>query len=87
MCVYTNDETRINCCFIDNFIGKDFLEIGVGPCLLPSIFASRRFKNIYLADYSDKILHGLRQWIDGSPDAWDWTPYYKYVAMKENEQG
>ena len=87
MCVYKSDYARINCCFIDNFIGNDFLEIGVGPNLLASMYASRRFKNIYFSDYSKKVLHGLRQWIDGSPDAWYWTPYYKYVAMMENEQG
>lgn len=65
-----------------NFPGDSMLDVGTGPNLIPSIFASRRFKNIYLSDYAEVNLKALRQWIDRSPEAWDWTPFYKYVAMK-----
>lgn len=70
-----------------NFPGDSMLDVGTGPNLIPSIFASRRFKNIYLSDYAEVNLKALRQWIDRSPEAWDWTPFYKYVAMKEEEAG
>jgi hypothetical protein len=65
-----------------NFPGDSMLDVGTGPNLIPSIFASRRFNNIYLSDYAEVNLKALRQWIDRSPEAWDWTPFYKYVAMK-----
>lgn len=67
----------------EEFCGDELLELGVGPILLPAIFASRRFKRIYLSDYADVNIKAIRMWIDKHPDAYNWLPFCDYVAKKE----
>lgn len=67
----------------EEFAGEELLELGVGPILLPAIFASRGYKRIHLSDYADVNIKVLRMWMNRHPEAYNWLPFCEYVAKKE----
>ena len=58
------------------------LDCGCGPVLAYSICAAGVNTEIVLAEYGEKSRNALQDWLDGSPSAWDWTPYIKYVVCE-----
>lgn len=67
--------------------GDELLELGTGPNLIASTFASRRFKKIYLSDYSEANNESIRKWINKEEGAWNWGPFFEQVAKMENHPG
>ncbi|KAG8434462.1 hypothetical protein GDO86_012729 [Hymenochirus boettgeri] len=66
--------------------GDSMIEIGSGPVLHHILSACDRFKSIYLTDYLDVNLQEIDKWLKGSKDAFDWTPYLKYVCEVEGNR-
>ena len=72
-------------CLHDSFLrlrdGVEVLEYGAGPVVLSAISASTKASEIVLADYCDKNLISLHQWLCRDSEAFDWTPYFSYVVQ------
>ena len=58
------------------------LDYGYGPVLAHDISPAGVKAEIVLAEYGEKCRNALQDWIDGSPSAWDWTPYIKYIVCE-----
>ena len=56
------------------------LDYGAGPSLIPSIAAASKASEIVLAEYVESNRKVLREWLDGDPAAYDWTPHFNYVV-------
>ena len=56
------------------------LDYGAGPSLLPSIAAASKASEIVLAEYAESNRKVLREWLDGDPAAYDWTPHFNFVV-------
>ena len=56
------------------------LDYGCGPVLAYSICAAGANTEIVLAEYGENNRNALRDWLDRSPSAWDWTPYIKHTT-------
>ena len=65
--------------------GGDLLELGTGPNLIPSTCASKRFRQIFLSDYSSNHRRLLEDWRQDikSEQAADWSSFFDYIAYKE----
>ena len=54
---------------------------------MSAISAATKASEIVFADYTKKF---LRKWLDGEPDAFDWSPYFSHVVVnlegKEEEE-
>ena len=68
-------------CFYDALqTVPDNVDYGAGPSLLPSIAAASKASEIILAEYAESNRKVLREWLDGDPAAYDWTPHFNYVV-------
>ena len=56
------------------------LDYGCGPVLAYSICAAGANAEIVPAAYGETNHNALRDWLDCSPSAWDWTPYIKHAT-------
>ena len=63
------------------------LDYGAGPLLIPSIAAASKASEIVLADYAENNCKVLREWLDGDPAAYDWTPHFNYVVRDLEGKG
>ncbi|XP_075460168.1 nicotinamide N-methyltransferase-like [Ascaphus truei] len=63
--------------------GDCMIEIGCGPTIFQVISSCEHFKKIYLTDYSEANLQEVDRWLNDEEDAFDWTPYMKYVCNLE----
>ena len=62
--------------------GVKVLDFGTGPVMLSTISAATKASEIVLADYSEANLAYLRQWLQNDPQAYDWSPYFRYVVQE-----
>lgn len=60
--------------------GLEILDYGTGPSILTTISASRKASEIILSAYTKDNRSALRRWLEGSPDAFDWSPYFRRVV-------
>ena len=70
----------------DDFIGEDLLDISTGGNIIPTAFGSRRFKNVYWADYSSAVRDKLHHWLSNPSDDERWKDYMNYIAKAEGNQ-
>ncbi|XP_018427398.1 PREDICTED: nicotinamide N-methyltransferase-like [Nanorana parkeri] len=66
--------------------GNILIEIGAGPCIYHILSACENFKKIYLTDYVQGNLEELEKWLKGDREAFDWSPFLKYVCDIENHR-
>ncbi|KAM4702984.1 nicotinamide N-methyltransferase-like [Rhinophrynus dorsalis] len=64
--------------------GENLIEIGSGPVLYHILSACERFNKIYLTDYFEANLQEIEKWLKGDKNAFDWTPYFKFVCDLES---
>ncbi|XP_040282728.1 nicotinamide N-methyltransferase-like [Bufo bufo] len=64
--------------------GHSLIEIGAGPCILFALSACEVFEKIYLTDYLQGNLDEIKKWLNSENDAFDWSPYLKFVCDLEN---
>lgn len=58
------------------------LEAGGGPTLYQLISAANTCKSIIFSDYAPQNLAQIKTWQQNRPDAYDWGPYFNYIAQK-----
>ena len=58
------------------------LEFGGGPTIYGLISASPHVSEIVFSDYVEENRQEVKNWKDGSPQAFDWAPFFKYVVQK-----
>ncbi|XP_072282677.1 nicotinamide N-methyltransferase-like [Pyxicephalus adspersus] len=66
--------------------GDSLVEIGAGPSIHHILSACENFKKIYLTDYFEGNLQEIEKWLKGDREAFDWTPYLKFVCYIENHR-
>ncbi|XP_073511376.1 nicotinamide N-methyltransferase-like [Phyllobates terribilis] len=64
--------------------GQSLIEIGAGPCICYTISACEIFEKIYLTDYFQGNLDETKKWLNSENDAFDWSPYIRFVCDLEN---
>jgi len=57
------------------------LEVGGGPCIYPLISAVPYVAEIYHSDYVKACRDEVLLWKNKDPNAYDWSPYFKYVVQ------
>ncbi|XP_065835913.1 phenylethanolamine N-methyltransferase-like [Oscarella lobularis] len=63
------------------------LEFGGGPIIVYLISAVPYASSIVFSDYSSASREAIGKWINDSPDAHDWHPYFDYVIKTfENDE-
>ena len=63
--------------------GESVLNFGAGPTIHAVISASAKFRKIVFAEYTEANKRELRNWIANSQDKFDWSRFFKYVAVLE----
>ena len=66
--------------------GDSVLNFGAGPTIHAVISASAKFKNIVFAEYTEANRVELNKWITNSREKFDWSRYFKYVAVLEGKR-
>ena len=61
--------------------GLKVLDYGSGPTILYAISSALQASEIVLADYTEKNREAIRHWLKKAPEAYDWTPFFKYVVQ------
>ena len=58
------------------------LDYSCGPVICNVISAAGlpQVSEIVMAEYIDKSLELLQQWLDRDPSAFDWSPYFRHVV-------
>ncbi len=56
------------------------LDFGAGPVIMCAISAARFASEIVLSDYAESCRAAVNQWLQGDPNAHDWTPYFQHVV-------
>ena len=59
---------------------------GCGPVIYANISASAKFKNIICAEYDEANRKEVEKWISNADDKFDWSMYFKYVAVVERQR-
>ncbi|XP_013388507.1 indolethylamine N-methyltransferase-like [Lingula anatina] len=67
--------------------GTRLLDIGTGPCIHSVISASKWFDEITLTDFADVNRRALKKWWLEEDGAWNWDPFFKYVAKLDGNEG
>ena len=62
---------------------KTCLEVGCGPTLHHAIMIAPFVQSMDLSDYLDENLKFVKNWLNNSPHAWDWSGYAKYCLEEE----
>lgn len=55
------------------------LQLGAGPCIWDLISASPHVAEIYHSDYLQACCDEVLLWRDNDPNAYNWSPYFRYV--------
>ena len=63
-------------------VGVKVLDVGSGPIIAYVISAATRASEIVLSEYTKKNRDEIQRWIDGSPKAHDWGPYFTFIVQK-----
>ena len=58
------------------------LDYGCGPvvCNIISAAGLPGVSEIVLAEYTERNLQAIQQWLDRDPSTFDWSPYFRYVT-------
>jgi len=59
--------------------GEWLLDLGSGPTIFASLYASRKFPNIVLSDYDDDYRIELVKWCENAKDAYNWEKFIKFT--------
>src|SRR5689334_12770583 len=65
----------------------DILEIGGGPTVYQLISAAPFAKSITFTDYLSANVDEVKNWSEGSPDAFSWDPFIERSLAIENAAG
>ncbi|XP_067397328.1 phenylethanolamine N-methyltransferase isoform X1 [Emydura macquarii macquarii] len=65
--------------------GRTLLDVGTGPTVYQLLSACDHFEEIIATDYLEVNRDVLRRWVQGEPDAFDWSPYIKHVCSIEGK--
>ena len=57
------------------------LDFGAGPTIAYHVSSSLYASEIVLAEYVEENRKALRLWLDRNPQAFNWTPYFKYAVQ------
>lgn len=57
------------------------LDYSCGPTIANVISASRVATEIVLVEYTKEGRAAIQQWLDKDPNAFNWSPYFKYVVQ------
>ena len=58
------------------------LDYGSGPSILTAISAAAKASEIILSDYTEGNRAFIRQWLDNTTSALDWSVYFRYVVVE-----
>ena len=56
------------------------LDFGGGPVIVNLVSAAPKVHRIVVAEYTEANRNAMRLWINGNTDAYDWSPYIKYIV-------
>ena len=62
------------------------MNFGCGPTVHCNISASATFNNIICADYTEANRRELGKWLSNDEDKFDWSIFFKYVAVLEGKR-
>ena len=57
------------------------LDFGCGPVVANVISAARVATEVVLAEYTEEGRSAVRMWLEEDPNAFNWSPYFKYVVQ------
>ena len=57
------------------------LDFGCGPVIANVISAARVATEVVLAEYTEEGRSAVRMWLEEDPNAFNWSPYFKYVVQ------
>ena len=63
------------------------LNFGGGPAIYDLISAAPYAEEIIFAEYSEENRREVAAWREKSPDAHDWSPYFKFVVQRLESKG
>lgn len=66
--------------------GGKMVDIGTGATVHTLITASDKFKDITCAEYTEVNRKELKKWLSGAQDAFDWSLFFKFVAILEGRR-
>ena len=66
--------------------GGTLVNFGCGPTVHCNISASAVFKDIICAEYTEANRRELGKWLSNDDDKFDWSVFFKYVAVLEGER-
>lgn len=67
---------------------SSLLEFGGGPTIYTLLNAAAVVEKIHFADYSLPCLQAIQDWMEGRPNAFDWSPYTAYaLQIEQKEEG
>lgn len=66
--------------------GKRIIDIGCGPIIEGLIPAAKWFKELYLADFTERNRNELKKWLAMDSEAHDWQPFFRYYASKDGRE-
>ena len=66
--------------------GGTLVNFGCGPTVHCNISASAVFKDIICAEYTEANRKELGKWLSNDDDKFDWTVFFKYVAVLEGKR-
>ena len=62
------------------------VNFGCGPTVHCNISASATFQNIICAEYTEANRRELGKWLADEEDKFDWSVFFKYVAVLEGKR-
>ena len=66
--------------------GGTLVNFGCGPTVHCNISASAVFKDIICAEYTEANRKELNKWLSNDDDKFDWSVFFKYVAVLEGKR-
>ena len=57
------------------------LDFGCGPVIANVISAARVATEVVLAEYTEEGRSAVQMWLEEDPNAFNWSPYFKYVVQ------
>ena len=67
--------------------GLKVLDFGCGPIPVYQCSATPHVSEIVFAEYTERNREVLQMWIDKDPDAFDFTPFFKYIVQDLEGKG
>lgn len=61
------------------------LDFGGGPTIYSLIASANHVREIHFCDYLDTNLEQVKQWLNGHPEAFDWTEFIKTTLLLEGK--